>query len=316
MSRFGLGLRKKLRRAIWRAIYESGLKLGLCVLPDNYYVPVANLRELRRTGRWRRRSGLEGLAIDLDAQVQRVQEICLPYAQEYKGNIHFREATVGSFGPGFGYIEAQALHAMVRSLKPARIIEVGSGVSTYCMLEACKLNKADCGQDAQITCIEPHPSPWLLRAPVKLIPRPVQEVDQCVFMQLEDNDLLFIDSTHTVKIGGDVPFLYLEVLPQLRPGVMIHIHDIYLPYNYQRDADRTPYQWMETSLLQAFLAFNNTFRIDICLSHLHYDRRDALREIFPEYAPQPDNDGLTASPGSEGHFPSSTYLRRVAPSLV
>jgi predicted O-methyltransferase YrrM len=308
MVRLGLGLRSKVQRLI----YEAGLKAGMIVLPNNYFVPIADSADLRHRHEWMRRSSLAGLAIDLDKQVRRLHDICLPYRHEYEGNMHFREATTGSFGPGYGYIEAQALHAVVRWLKPTRIIEVGSGVSTYCMLQACKLNKAETGRNTELTCVEPYPSAWLLAAPVQLIKQPVQEIDLALFEQLGERDLLFIDSTHTVKIGGDVPFLYLEALPRLRSGAIVHIHDIYLPYNYQRDADRTLYQWMETSLLQAFLAFNCCFRIEICLSHLHYDRREALREVFPEYIPQPDHNGLTdfARNKGAGHFPASTYLRR------
>jgi hypothetical protein len=312
MVGLGLGLIPKVQRFI----YEAGLKVGMIVLPDSYYSPVANTASLRRKREWMHRSSLRGLDIDLDGQMRRLRDMCLPYQREYEGNRHLLEAMAGNFGPGFGYIEAQALHAAVRWLKPNRIIEVGSGTSTYCMLEACQLNKAESGQDAEITCIEPYPSDWLLGAPVQLIKKPVQEVNPGTFEQLGANDLLFIDSTHAVRIGGDVPFLYLEVLPRLRQGVMIHIHDIYLPYDYQRDADRALFQWMETSLLQAFLVFNNCFRIEICLSHLHYDRKDELREVFPEYVGQHDCEGLIdySRNGGAGHFPASTYLRCIAAS--
>jgi hypothetical protein len=309
MVGWGLGLKSNVQGLV----YEAGLKVGMIILPDHYYNPVANTANLRRKRQWMQRSSLQGLAIDLDAQMRRLRDMCLPYRSEYQGNPSFREATQGHFGPGYGYIEAQALHAVMRSLKPSRIIEVGSGVSMYCMLEACRLNQADTRQNARLTCIEPYPSAWLLGAPVELLKQPVQETDLSIFSQLAENDLLFIDSTHAVKIGGDVPFLYLEVLPRLRAGVIVHIHDIYLPYNYQRDADRAFYQWMETSLLQTFLAFNTCFDIEFCLSHLHYDRREALREIFPEYIPQADEGGLKGNlrRGCVGHFPSSIYLRRM-----
>jgi len=306
---FGLGLKYKLQQLL----YEAGLRLNLIILPKSYYVPIADSAELRRSREWMRQSSLLGIDFDLDEQVKRLREICAPYRDEYRENPHFLEASGGGFGLGYGYIEAQALHSVVRWLKPSRIIEVGSGISTYCMLQASLLNERDTGQKTLFTCIEPYPSHWLLGAPVELIRRRVEHVEPSLFEQLGPNDLLFIDSSHTVKIGGDVPFLYLEVLPRLHEGVTVHIHDIYLPYNYQRDADRTLYQWMETAFLQAFLMFNKSFAIEVCLSHLHYQRRDALRDIFPEYEPQMDNEGLAndGRGGTEGHFPASIYIRSI-----
>jgi hypothetical protein len=114
MVRLGLGLKSKVQRLI----YEAGLKAGMFVLPKNYFVPIADSADLRHRHEWMRRSTLAGLAVDLDQQVRCLQDICRPYQHEYEGNAHFREATAGSFGPGYGYIEAQALHAVIRWLKP------------------------------------------------------------------------------------------------------------------------------------------------------------------------------------------------------
>jgi hypothetical protein len=115
-----------------------------------------------------------------------------------------------------------------------------------------------------------------------------------------------------VKAGGDVNFLILEVLPRLKPGVIVHFHDIYLPYDYQRDLLDTFMHWSETSLLRAFLINNSRARIFFSMSQLHYDRPDALRKAFPDYAPQTDVDGLVVGEvpfeKSRRHFPSSTYI--------
>jgi len=130
---------------------------------------------------------------------------------------------------------------------------------------------------------------------------------------LQQGDLLFIDSSHTVKPGGDVNYLILEVLPRLRKGVIVHFHDIYLPFDYQRDVLQTFFHWAETSLLRAFLIFNDKARIIFCLSHLHYERRDALREVFLEYSPQGDVNGLRLEEYKPfklvpEHYPSSIYI--------
>ena len=229
-------------------------------------------------------------------------------------NPHYLAGVGGSWGPGYGYIEAQALHAVVRHLKPGRIVEVGSGVSTYCMLRAREHNRLE-GADSAITCIEPHPSVRLTDTPdIELWRQPVQTVPVAHFEQLAAGDFLFIDSSHAVKAGSDTNFLILEVLPRLKAGVWVHFHDIYLPYDYERSLLRTFLFSSETALLHAFLTHNPRASIVFCLSQLHYERRDALREAFPEYDPQPEEDGLltgTRTPfeDDDRHFPSSIYLK-------
>jgi hypothetical protein len=121
--------------------------------------------------------------------------------------------------------------------------------------------------------------------------------------------VLFIDSSHIVRAGGDVNHVILEVLPRLAPGVLVHFHDIYLPYDYQRDLLQTFLHNNETSLLRAFLIFNARFRILFSLSMLHYDCPAGLREVFPEYRRQSDRNGLRDEHfDPQEHFPSSTWL--------
>ena len=307
----GKRLRAERKRG-FTLLHEMALRVGLIVLPKHYYVPIPDLRALRRSRpAWARRSALRGVQVDLDAQLESLRELVAPFEAEFRGNAAFRAATAGAFGPGFGYIEAQALHGMVRGLKPHRIIEIGSGVSTFCMIEAARLNEAE-GQRVELTCIEPYPSRWLAEAPVCLLRERVEAVALETFDALSPGDMLFVDSTHTVRTGGDVMRIVLEILPRLAPGVIVHFHDIYLPYDFQRDADRSLFQWMETALLHAYLIGNDGVEIVFCLSQLHYDRPEALRSVFPEYRAATDRDGLAVT-GGAGHFPSSLYLRIRSP---
>ena len=305
-------IQQRLRSGTKRAflqVHEVAARCGVVVLPKHYYAPVPDLRELRQTRpNWARRSALHGVMVDLDAQLAVLARLVQPYEPEYRGNAAFHAATQGAFGPGFGYIEAQALHGFVRGGKPRRVIEIGSGVSTYCMIEAASRNAAE-GRPVSITCIEPYPSRWLSEAPVQLVRQRVEAVSPSVFEALEAGDLLFVDSTHTVRTGGDVMQIVLELLPRLRPGVVVHFHDIYLPFDFQRDADRSLFQWMETALVHAYLIGNAGMQILFCLSHLHYDRPEALRAIFPDYIHEPGENGLRDEPAAPGHFPSSLYLR-------
>ncbi len=130
---------------------------------------------------------------------------------------------------------------------------------------------------------------------------------------VSEGDLLFIDSSHTVRPGGDVNFLVLEVLPRLKPGVIVHIHDIFLPYDYQRDTCETFFHWTETSLVRAYMTHNPKVEILACMSHLHYARAQGMQQVFPDYVPQANDEGLQPaqySPTSPapGDFPCSLYL--------
>jgi len=296
------------------AFHRAALRAGLVVLPNHYYTPIADVHELRRLRKsWANRSAMIGVDMNVAEQAGELLKMVKPYEPEYRGNAAYKEGTAKAFGPGFGYIEAQCLHGVLRALKPRRICEVGSGVSTYCTLRALERNESE-GHVARLTCIEPNPSKFLRtmqsKKSLELIEQPVQAVDPGFFQKLEAGDLLFIDTTHVVKPGGEVIYLYLEVLPRLRPGVIVHIHDIYFPYLYQRDLLQLTslFQWSETALLLALLVNNSRLGVLFCLSLLHYDAPAVLSSVFPEYAPQPAEDGLCAST-AVGHFPSSIYLR-------
>ena len=102
---------------------------------------------------------------------------------------------------------------------------------------------------------------------------------------LKPGDLLFVDSTHAVKPGGDVNYLILEVLPRLQAGVWVHFHDISFPYDYEPSLFKTLFFWAESTLLQAFLACNPRYAIVLSLSMLHHARQTELKEILPSYQP-------------------------------
>ena len=296
-------------------IYKIGLRFGILILPAHYSIQVPNITELAKTQSvWCKKSSMPGIPNSLDKQATNLRTMCLPYRDECAGNRVFLDATSKGFGHGFGYIEAQALHCVLRHLKPERIIEVGGGVSTRCMVHAVSSTKGETGRTTEITCIEPFPSRRLRELDgIRLLEKPVQEVEMDIFMQLERNDFLFIDSTHTVKPGGDVNYLVLEILPRLKPGVVVHFHDVFLPYDYSRDVLQTFSHGSETSLIRAFLINNSRANILFCMSQLYYDKKDVLMEVFPEFEPQADSNGIYGErvrpfEYPPGHFPSSLYL--------
>lgn len=315
----GRKLRNRIKRLLL-AVHRLGLRLGVVILPNHYYISIPDLNALARTQNvWARRSELRGIDADVDGQARRLVEICGPFEPEYRGNRAYLDACARGAGPGYGYIEAQALHGVVRHLRPRTIIEVGAGVSTACILDAVARNEREGAERCEVISIEPYPRPWLRGAPVRLIERAVQEVERELFDGLGARDLLFIDSSHAVKVGSDVNHLILEVLPRLRRGVIVHLHDIYLPYDFPRDALATLSQPQETALLHAYLIGNPNVRIVFSLSMLHYERRDVLKQGFPEYSPQRERGGLQdpsyrAFDEIAGHFPSSIYLEILGPA--
>lgn len=183
------------------------------------------------------------------------------------------------------------------------MIEIGSGVSTRVAAHALEKNRAADGIQSQFTAIEPYPDANL-RAGFpglsELKQSFVQDIPFTTFQTLQENDILFIDSSHVLKIGSDVQYEYLEVLPRINPGVVIHIHDVFFPFEYRRDwAMERGVFWNEQYLLQAFLTYNAQFEVllgNSCLHHLH---PDAMKRTFSQY------DAKT-------HQPGSFWMRRVA----
>ena len=129
---------------------------------------------------------------------------------------------------------------------------------------------------------EAFEQPWLEELGIRIIRRRVEECEIDLFTSLDRNDILFIDSSHVIRPQGDVLFEYLEVLPLLKPGVFVHIHDIFTPRDYPHDwvVDRIRL-WNEQYLLEAFLSFNTQFRVVGALNFLKYHHPDALGEQFP-----------------------------------
>jgi len=306
-----MGLRGVAKAAWAKVVFERVFPpfehLGLHVLPVHFYSPVPDTRQLRRNmGRWHREWSLAG--VDLDVERQRSWIARLAEFQHEFGILP-SEADVASrgFGEGYGEVDSRVLHAMLRKLRPATVIEVGSGVSTFFTANALAMNTREDGSAPRIVSIEPYPYRTLRSLPdrvpgvgFELLAQPVQDVRLELFQQLREGDVLFIDSSHVSKLDSDVNWLYLEVLPSLRPGVFIHIDDIPFPY-LARDPARWIFNkhrfWNESALLNAFLAFNTSFRVMFSLSYLHGQQPDVLQALLHYDASL--------------HHPTSIWLQRV-----
>lgn len=185
----------------------------------------------------------------------------------------------------FGYADAIALYCMLREFRPKRIIEVGSGFSSCAMLDT---DEHFLGSSVQFTFIEPNPERLLSNlkatdiARTKLVVKYVQDVDLSIFSTLQENDILFLDCSHVGKIGSDVLHLLFEVLPRLNPGVLVHVHDIFFPFEYPKEwVIQSKRAWNETYFLRAFLQYNNSFKITYFNSYLSKMYRQILHQSMP-----------------------------------
>jgi hypothetical protein len=302
--------RRLLKEASFKLFFVLD-RLGLHVLPKHYYTPLPDYRWLAENKpAWMGRAPLVGVVWDLQQQLDWLDRICRPYYGEVAGLEFYRGVLASDVGPGFGEVESQVLHCFLRAVAPSRVVEIGSGASTACLIHAAEMNRREGRAGARITCVEPFPKKAFRRVEsVRHIEQRCQAVPAAVFAELGPGDLLFVDSSHAVKVGSDVLRIYLDIIPRLAPGVYIHIHDVYLPYLYPRDALTAYFGSQETSLLLGLLTNNARLSVLACLSALHYDRPLALAALLGDYRPQANVEGLPPSSTAVGHFPSSLWLR-------
>jgi len=300
-------MKKVLKRFSWY-VFLLGDHVGIHVLPKHYYTPVPDMSWLRSNRNlWARPTALSGVVVDPDAQLDWLRSVVREYEMEVRGLRAFREMTASRVGPGYGPIEWQLLHCAIRKLAPSLVVEIGSGVSTETIARAVQVNVSEGRKRSNIVAIEPYPSRSLTKLNgVNLIKKLVQEVGDAPFEQLSPGDLLFVDSSHSVRVGSELQRIYLEIIPRLRPGVLIQIHDIFLPFLYAPDVLSTYFGWQETTLLAALLTDNPRLRIAASLSVLHHTRPRELAVILPDYVPRATDAGLFTK--SKGHFPSSMWL--------
>ena len=255
-----------MRKHLWSLPFRDALnEIGLHLVPANFYSAIPSAGEVRSSFEY----GADEIPwLDCDfidqATMGSYLQTLLPCTDQFnppdEGDLH-RPAGFFWNNPAFSFTDAMAYYAMVRHLRPNRIVEVGSGFSTLVASRAI----ADNGGGGQITCIDPFPRPFLKKVPhvSAIIQTNVQQVPVAFFAeQLADGDILFIDSTHTVKTGSDCVYLYLRVLPRLEQQLMLHAHDIFLPESYPQAwiLEKHIY-WTEQYLLQALLTQNPNYQV-------------------------------------------------------
>jgi len=185
-------------------------------------------------------------------------------------------------------MDLEFLYGMIRLIKPKKFIEIGAGWSSIIARHAIKRNERD-GHRCEHIIIEPYRSGYFteyFKSADGYISKPIQEVPVTTFNCLSCDDILFIDTSHIAKYGSDVNYLYFYIVPNVAPGCYIHIHDIFIPYDY-------PEKWVfennmffsEQYLVMAFLMFNNTFQIELAAQYLSQKYRERLNRFFPRFKP-------------------------------
>lgn len=287
-----------------KAIFPAFQRLGVYITPNHYYYPIPDTSKLRAEV-WQRLYDLVGINVKTERMIDLLLSFSSKYREEYEAFPKVRSATKYPYqyfinNGSFESVDGEIYYCMIREFKPRRIVEVGAGYSTHLAAQALLKNEEE-GVHGELIAIDPYPSAALkegFHGLSRLIARKAQDVDLSLFTGLKENDILFIDSTHVVKIGGDVPYLYLQVIHRLAKGVLVHIHDIFLPSEYPRDWIKNCIFWSEQYLLYAFLLFNDTFEILWMGSLMHLKYPELLEKAFTSYH-------------KERVWPGSFWMRRV-----
>jgi predicted O-methyltransferase YrrM len=273
-------------------------RLGLHVVPNHFYQPIPDTRELD-DALFARRTALVGVDMRDDAQCQFLETVSAAYKAEYDALPRTKGDVASQFYLNNGTyqsVDAEMLYCMVRHFKPRKMIEIGSGFSTYLAAQAVLKNETADNVKCELTAIEPYPNPVLeagFPGMSRLVRDKVQTASLAEFEALGEGDILFIDSSHVLKIGSDVQYEYLEILPRLKKGVIVHIHDIFLPAEYPREwVFKHQRFWNEQYLLQAFLMFNDSFEVLFGGSYMHLKHPEQLAKAFASY------DQSTCWPGN------------------
>jgi hypothetical protein len=259
----------------------------LLVPLGHFYSPVVDPGEIRKREAqlWSATDVVEGVELNLEGQLALLAALkphtsSIDYPVDDPGD----NQTYFYSNEQYPVLDAEFLHAALLYFRPKTMIEVGSGFSS---LVTAGVNRGLLEHALDFTCIEPYPRQFLLDGIdgiTRVIEKKVEDVDPSFFDRLGSGDILFIDSSHVSKAGSDVNYLLFEIFPRLKPGVMIHIHDIFLPDEYPKewvlDHGRN---WNEQYLLRAFMQYNRSFKVMWAANFMGTRHLPAVQATFPRY---------------------------------
>jgi len=268
-------------------------KTNIFAPPGHFYSPLPSIKEIKKREKKIFNNiphKVPGIDLNEKAQISLLNRIKkyyieLPFKEQKQKNLRyfFKNAS-------YSYGDAIILYCMIRYLKPKRIIEVGSGYSSCAILDT-----NDLFFNGKILCtfIDPYPKFFkslikgFNQTQIKIIPEKLSDIKINRFFKLSENDILFIDSTHVSKIDSDVNHIFFNLLPSLRKGVYIHFHDIFYPFEYQKEWIYEGRAWNEAYLLKAFLQYNKRFQIQFFNSFLGLFFKNELKNTMPLFLKNP-----------------------------
>lgn len=269
---------KQKAAALVQRINANGGIFGYFLIKDHFYQPIPHTKKLlENDSTFSYQYSPEGFDLRVEEQKQLLRNLSV--ADFKASNVH-KDGHYYTENGMFGYADSAAYFSIIKMFKPNKIIEIGAGNSTVvATMAATALNK-----NIEITAIEPYPSSTLLKLSDKidLIQQQVQKLPLNIFNTLEENDILFIDTSHVIKTKNDVVYLYLEVIPRLKRGVIIQIHDISLPYEVHPATFRAGFFWTEQYLLLAMLTHTTRYEILYAGYYMNKDHFDLVRKAFPD----------------------------------
>ena len=256
-------------------------KVGVYPILDHYYQPLFNDARLKKSLREPR--NLPGINFNHHKQIILMKE--LTYQRELTDlNLTKLPESIYDFDirGAFKFGDAEFLYQIIRLLKPKKFVEIGSGSSTRIAYQALKKNEEEINTKCEHICIEPYEMPWLEDLGVNVIRKLAEDCDESIFSSLEENDILFIDSSHIIRPQGDVLKEYLEIIPTLKKGVYVHVHDIFTPRDYLDEWIRDEVHfWNEQYLLEALLSDSNKYEIVAALNYIYHNNFNELKVVCP-----------------------------------
>lgn len=270
-------------------------KMGIFPIRNHYYEPLYDMTNVDLSGQPRDLPGIDFRESEQQALLASLPGADLPEGLDKAAS---SDTQFSYQNRNFGGGDADLWFHVIRHFKPSRIIEIGSGHSTRMARLALQKNATDDSDySCEHVCIEPYEMPWLEKLGIEIRREKLENVDLKIFDSLSENDILFVDSSHMIRPGGEVLVEYLQLMPRLNPGVIVHIHDIFTPRDYPAKWLTQPRFWNEQYLLEAFLCHNQEWEVLLAGNYLAHDQTETMSAACPYFKP-----GL--------HNPGSIYLRR------
>lgn len=265
-----------------RAFRLAESRFGIHITPANYSSPIPTVGELELS-LCRQVNPCVGLDFQVAGQLHALETVFPKYLAEYSPPPN----------PGLAQVDAFVLYALVRAKRPALTVEVGAGESTRIALTALRRNEEE-GVEGLMKAIDPYPQGFLKEISnprFQLIEKKVQALDETA---LSDADILFIDSSHVSKLGSDVNYEILNIVPRLRVGALVHWHDIMIPTDYPISWIKNGTFWNESYMVHAFMLNNECFRVVWASRYMQLNFPELLSKTFPYFRPEDPDQQLTS----------------------